>query len=156
SKVSQAPLKREWVDLSELAAAIIEELRLAQPERQVQAELASGLRAFGDPKLLRCLLHNLLGNAWKYTGKTEGARIEFGAMDTGGTRTFYVRDNGVGFDMACAGELFRAFQRLHHPSEFEGTGIGLATVHRIVARHGGKVWAEAQEGEGATFFFTLH
>lgn len=156
SKVSQAPLKREWIDLSEMAVGIIDELRLAAPDREVETSVVTDLRAFGDPKLLRSLMHNLLGNAWKYTGKTDGARIEFGALDAGGTRTFYVRDNGVGFDMAAANELFRAFQRLHHPSEFEGTGIGLATVHRIVTRHGGRVWAEATEGVGATFFFTLH
>lgn len=156
SKVSQAPLKREWVDLSDLATMVLDELRMAHPERTVETIVAGGLRAFGDPKLLRCLLHNLLANAWKYTGKTASPRIEFGGVNTGGLCNFYVRDNGVGFDMACAGELFRAFHRLHHPSEFEGTGIGLATVHRIVTRHGGKVWAEAREGEGAVFFFTLH
>ncbi len=156
SKVSQMSLKREWVDLSSVAAGVLDELRLTAPGRVVDTEVAADLRAFGDPKLLRCLLHNLLGNAWKYTGKNAAARIEFGALDTGGTRTFYVRDNGVGFDMGAVDELFRAFHRLHHPSEFEGTGIGLATVHRIVMRHGGKVWAEAIEGEGATFFFTLH
>ena len=156
SKVSQMSLKREWVDLSSVAASVLDELRLTAPGRVVGTEVAADLRAFGDPKLLRCLLHNLLGNAWKYTGKNAAARIEFGALDTGGTRTFYVRDNGVGFDMGAVSELFRAFHRLHHPSEFEGTGIGLATVHRIVMRHGGKVWAEAFEGKGATFFFTLH
>lgn len=116
-----------------------------------------GLTVFADPQLLRSMMQNLLGNAWKYSAKQAKSFIEVGALELpAGRPTFFVRDNGVGFDQACAQDLFRAFQRLHDSSQFEGTGIGLATVQRIVTRHGGKVWAEAKEGHGATFYFVLH
>ena len=117
--------------------------------------LAPGLTAQGDPKLLAAVLQNLLDNAWKFTGKTAAARIEFGLTEVEGRRAFFVRDNGAGFDMACAERLFGAFQRLHTPEEFPGIGIGLATVQRIIRRHGGQVWAEGALDQGATISFTL-
>jgi light-regulated signal transduction histidine kinase (bacteriophytochrome) len=135
---------------------IVGELRQVEPGRAVELRVVPDLMAFGDRQLLSILLQNLLGNAWKYTGRNAGpAVIEFGATEAGATRTFHVRDNGAGFDMACTPHLFRAFQRFHDASLFEGTGIGLATAHRVVTRHGGRIWAEAEEGKGATFFFAL-
>ena len=117
--------------------------------------IAPGLVAHADATLLRPVLENLLGNAWKFTGKQPSARIEFGATTRDGEPCFFVRDNGAGFDMAYAGKLFGAFQRLHRPADFPGTGIGLATVQRIIHRHGGRVWAESKVGHGATFYYTL-
>src|SRR5262249_20346537 len=115
-----------------------------------------GLSANGDPRLVQAVLDNLMGNAWKFTGKTPDARIEMGQMvEASGETAFFVRDNGAGFDMAYAERLFGAFQRLHGQNEFTGTGIGLATVQRVIHRHGGRVWAEAEVGNGATFYFTL-
>ncbi len=148
-------MRRERVDLSGLARSVVAQLGLLEPERRVDVVVADGLEAEGDPHLLRLVLENLLGNAWKFTAREPEARIEFGALDEGGRTAFYVRDNGVGFDMAYAHKLFAPFQRLHAATEFPGTGIGLATVHRVVARHGGRVWAVGEEGKGATFFFTL-
>ena len=155
SRVTRAELRREEVDLSALAREIAAELLRAQPGREVEFTVASGLRAHGDPKLLRIALENLLGNAWKFTGKRSGARIEFGMTHRDGGADYFVRDNGVGFDMAYADKLFGAFQRLHDSREFPGTGIGLATVQRVIHRHGGKVWAEGEVARGATFNFTL-
>jgi light-regulated signal transduction histidine kinase (bacteriophytochrome) len=117
--------------------------------------IAPGLTAEGDPQLLESVLANLLGNAWKYTGKRPRARIEFGRQSDNGTAAYFVRDDGAGFDMTYASKLFGAFQRLHAASEFEGTGIGLAIVQRVVHRHGGRVWADATPDRGATFYFTL-
>jgi light-regulated signal transduction histidine kinase (bacteriophytochrome) len=148
-------MRRERVDLSALVKAVAEELRRTQPERQVEVVVEEGLVAKGDETLLRVTLENLLGNAWKFTRDQPHPRIEFGSTEYGDTRAYFVRDNGVGFDMAYADKLFGAFQRLHTTSEFEGTGIGLATVQRIIYRHGGQVWAKGKVGEGATFFFTL-
>ncbi|HWP57584.1 MAG TPA: PAS domain S-box protein [Candidatus Acidoferrales bacterium] len=155
SRLARQEMRRETVDLSALAAAIAAELEQAEPERAAEFVIAPGLLAEGDHGLLRVALRNLLENAWKFTSKRAHARIEFGRIEENGNRSYYVRDNGAGFDMAYAGKLFRAFQRLHSASEFEGTGIGLATVQRIIYRHGGRVWAEAAPDQGATFYFTL-
>jgi len=153
SRISRLDLEPADCDLSALARRILARLAEAEPGRAVDARVADGLRARGDPRLLEQLLDNLLRNAWKYTAPRQRARIELAAVPAPDP-TFVVRDNGVGFDMAYADKLFKPFQRLHGP-EFEGTGVGLATVQRIVARHGGEVWAEAREDEGAAFFFRL-
>lgn len=158
SRMTRTSLRREIVDLSALAQSVADELRERDPNREVEFSIAGGLSGSGDARLLRVTLENLLGNAWKFTSGKEGARIEFGAMQREGSPGFpayFVRDNGAGFDMAYAGKLFGAFQRLHSPEEFEGTGIGLATVQRVIRRHGGAVWAEGEVGRGATFYFTL-
>jgi signal transduction histidine kinase len=155
SQLNRQELHREEVDLSNLATAIVTGLRMREPERQVACTIAADVTGFADPLLLSAVMENLLGNAWKYTGKTEAARIEFGVTEAAGKPAFFVRDNGAGFDMKEAHKLFDAFQRLHSRSEFEGTGIGLTTVQRIIQRHGGQVWAEGEVGRGATFFFTL-
>lgn len=155
SRISRMQLKREHVDLGALAAQVIERLRSAEPVRQVVVVIADGLEASGDAGLLRILLENLLGNAWKYTGKRESAKIEVGRAVVDGQAAWFVRDNGAGFDMAYADKLFGAFQRLHRPEEFEGTGVGLATAQRIVRLHGGRIYAESVVDEGATFYFSL-
>ncbi len=156
SRVTRAEMKREQVDLSAAARSVAEDLRRTAPAREAEIAVEEGLRSEGDTALLRNTLANLLGNAWKYTGKVPRARIEFGAeRRADGGRVFFVRDNGAGFDMKYAGIIFAPFQRLHTEKEFEGSGIGLATVQRIVARHGGRIWAEAEPGQGATFYFTL-
>jgi len=155
SRVTRGQMQRETVDLSALARTVATGLEQGQPERQVEFVIEQGIAVDGDDHLLRVALDNLLGNAWKFTGKTPRATIEFGRTQDNGRQTYFVRDNGVGFDMAYADKLFGTFQRLHSPSEFEGTGIGLATVQRIIHRHGGKIWAESAVGEGTTFSFTL-
>ena len=161
SRVTLAEMQRGTVDLSALAAEVFVELQKNEPERNVDWRIEPGLVTTGDEQLLRVLLVNLLGNAWKFTGKTANATIEFGAMrnaptqNTQGTRDFFVRDNGAGFDMTYAGKLFGAFRRLHTNADFPGTGIGLATVQRIVHRHGGQVRGEGLPGRGATFYFSL-
>lgn len=155
SRMTRAEMHRATVDLSALARAILSELQQGQPERRVEAVIAEGITAPGDPRLMRVALENLLGNAWKFTGKRPNARIEFGAFGQDGEQVFFVRDNGAGFEMAYADKLFTPFQRLHTEEEFPGTGVGLATVKRIILRHGGQVWAEAATDRGATFFFTL-
>jgi light-regulated signal transduction histidine kinase (bacteriophytochrome) len=148
-------MRREPVDLTETAAGVISELRHRFPDRQVRTTIAPGLATQGDARMVRVLMQNLLENAWKYSSRTDGARIEVFAVPCGDTVAYSVRDNGAGFDMAYANKLFKPFQRLHADGDFEGTGIGLATVQRIVRRHGGRVWAESQVGSGATFTFTL-
>ncbi|MFL5990916.1 MAG: CHASE domain-containing protein [Rubrobacteraceae bacterium] len=155
SRVTRSSLTRQMVDLSALAREIAAEIEKSQPDRRVRFVIADGLAVRGDPRLLRVLLENLLGNAFKFTQREREATIEFGAVTRDGGVAYYVRDNGVGFDEAYATKLFGAFQRLHGSEDFEGTGIGLATVQRIVQRHGGKAWAEGAVGKGATFFFTL-
>lgn len=155
SHATRVKLRREPVDLSALALGSAAEVRKIWPGRQIELVVAPGLRAQGDPRLLRIVFDNLLGNAWKFTSKQERAAIEVGTMSHDGTTAYFVRDNGAGFDMAYAGKLFGAFQRLHAMTEYPGTGIGLATVQRIVARHGGLVWAESQVGQGAIVYFTL-
>jgi light-regulated signal transduction histidine kinase (bacteriophytochrome) len=138
-----------------MARSISEDLRRTDPARQVEFIFPAKLEVEGDHHLLRIAMENMIGNAWKYTSKRPDARIEMGAQEREGRQTFFVRDNGVGFDMAYTDRLFGAFQRLHSAKEFEGTGIGLATVQRIIRRHGGRVWAEGEVGKGATFYFTL-
>jgi signal transduction histidine kinase len=155
SRVSRSELRRDAVDVSALARASITRLEQGQPSRSVAVAIEDGLTDDADPRLLAIVLDNLLGNAWKFTGRRDQPRIELGASSNG-ERVYFVRDNGAGFDMAAASKLFGVFQRLHAASEFEGTGIGLATVQRIVHRHRGRVWAEAAVDRGATFFFTLH
>jgi len=155
SRMSREEVQREMVDLSALARSIVAELTDADAQRRVEACVSEGVSATGDPRLLRVVLENLLRNAWKFTGKHDSARIEFGVSQSNGKPVYFVRDDGAGFDMAYMDKLFGAFQRLHAATEFEGTGIGLATVQRIIHRHGGRVWAEAEVGKGATFHFTL-
>jgi signal transduction histidine kinase len=156
ARVARTEMHRESVDLSALAGDVFAELQKSEPDRRVECHIESGLATVGDARLLRVVLDNLLGNAWKFTGKQAHARIVFGTHpQESGEPAFFVRDNGAGFDMTYAGKLFGAFQRLHSLSEFPGTGVGLATVQRIVHRHGGRVWAEGAVGKGATFYFTL-
>jgi light-regulated signal transduction histidine kinase (bacteriophytochrome) len=155
SRVVRTEPQRASVDLSALAQEVLEALRLQEPERSVHIEVTPGLTAQGDAGLLRIALQNLLGNAWKYSGRQREAQIEFGAKAEEGEWVYFVRDNGAGFEMKYAGKLFNPFQRLHTADEFPGTGIGLATVHRIVRKHGGRIWAQAAVGQGATFYFTL-
>jgi signal transduction histidine kinase len=143
------------VDLSQLAREITAQLQGSSPERQVTFVIAPGLIAEGDPNLLRIVLENLLGNAWKFTARETEAHIEIGTCQQDGQRAYFVRDNGVGFEMEYSNKLFNAFQRLHDMREFPGTGVGLATVQRIVHRLGGRVWAEAAVGKGATFYLFL-
>jgi light-regulated signal transduction histidine kinase (bacteriophytochrome) len=143
------------VDLSRIAADVVSELRESWPERKVDFRTQEAMTAWGDPRLLRVVLVNLIGNAWKYTGKKERASIEFGCRHDKDRKVWFIRDDGVGFDMNYADRLFGTFQRLHHTGDFEGTGIGLATVQRIIIRHDGKIWGEGTVGSGATFYFTL-
>lgn len=155
SRTTRSELHRRTVDMSVMARAVALELRKADPGRQVEFEIAADLVVAADPDLLRVVLENLLGNAWKFTSKHSSARIEVGSLQKEGQTVLFVRDDGVGFDMAHAGKLFGAFQRLHTPSEFEGAGVGLSNVQRIIHRHGGRIWAEAELEKGATFFFTM-
>ena len=155
SRVTRTPLQPAAVDLSAMAREIVSQLRHNEPGRNVRIDIADGLGAHGDPGLLRVVLENLLGNAWKYTGKTTSAQISFDAERHEGRTIFRIRDNGAGFDMRYADKLFGAFQRLHSPHEFPGTGVGLATVARILERHGGRVWAESEPGKGATFYLEI-
>jgi two-component system sensor histidine kinase/response regulator len=155
SRISRAPVRAQAVDVSTMADAVVRELRSNEPARDVEFAAMPGLVAWGDYGLIRILLENLLRNAWKFTQKKEKARVELGARTERGQTAFFVKDDGVGFDPSFAGRLFHPFQRLHTSDEFEGTGIGLAIVHRIVSHHRGKAWAEAEPGRGATIFFTL-
>jgi PAS domain S-box-containing protein len=155
ARVTQSDLRREQVDLSALARTTAARVRAGQPERNVEVLIADGLTAHGDAHLLGVAFENLLDNAWKFTQDRPQARIEVGCRQENGQPVFFVRDNGAGFDMAFAAKLFGVFQRLHTPDEFKGTGIGLATVQRIVHRHGGRIWAEGKVNEGASFYFTL-
>ncbi|MBU1070443.1 GAF domain-containing protein [Myxococcota bacterium] len=155
SRISRAEMVIEKVNLSELAWSVVHDLEKTQPGRRVRIEIAKGLEDRADPKLMRIALENLLGNAWKFTGRRAEAAIEFGATTDEGKRTYFVRDNGAGFDMAYVDKLFTPFQRLHSMQEYPGTGIGLGTVARILHRHGGEVWAEGQVDHGATFHFRL-
>jgi light-regulated signal transduction histidine kinase (bacteriophytochrome) len=155
SRVTRGALKLESVDLSAVVRATASQLSTAEPQRTVELVIQDHLCADLDPILARTLVENLLGNAWKFTSKVPAARIEFGVTEKDRVRAFYVRDNGAGFDMAFANKLFAPFQRLHTVSEFPGTGIGLATVQRIVHSHQGRLWAEGTVDGGATFYFTF-
>lgn len=156
SRKTRGPLALQWVDASAMAQSVLEELAQRDPDRSLETIVEPGIHLQADPGLLRTALENLLGNAWKFTGKTMGARIEvFSPVLEGQPRTLAIRDNGAGFDMAHADKLFGVFQRLHGDQEFEGTGIGLAIVQRIVHRHGGRVWAESEICKGTTFYFNL-
>jgi signal transduction histidine kinase len=155
SRISRTKPAPSEVDLSALAGAVVEELRRGEPARRAVVDIQDGVRALGDGRLLRVALENLLGNAWKFTRRRPEARIAFGAENGAPRPVYFVRDNGAGFDMTYAGKLFGAFQRLHSGRDFEGNGIGLATVARVVHMHGGRIWAEAAVDQGATFRFTL-
>ncbi|PWT72287.1 MAG: hypothetical protein C5B46_07000, partial [Proteobacteria bacterium] len=154
SHVTRAEMVRRPVNLTELAGDVVRDLKSAEPSRQVEVHIEADLMTYGDARLLRVLLDNLLGNAWKFTSKTTVPRIEF-TRKAGSAEVFQVKDNGAGFDMSYAQNLFGAFQRMHAATEFPGTGIGLATVQRIVHRHGGRIWAESAVSEGACFLFTV-
>jgi len=155
SRISRAELVPKSVDIGVIARSILDKLTSSHPQRTVRYQLAENLNAQGDPKLVEVALDNLIGNAWKYTGNKADARIEIGSETIQGEQVFFVKDNGAGFDMEFTANLYKPFHRLHRQDEFEGTGIGLATVQRIVQRHGGRLWAQAKPGQGATFYFTL-
>jgi signal transduction histidine kinase len=155
SRVTRDPMRRVTLDLTAMAGEIVAEFRRSDPENRVQVRIEPHLEAEGDPNLMRIVMDNLLRNAWKFSRKTPEPRIEVGAVSRDGRTTFVIKDNGAGFDMAYAHKLFGAFQRLHSEAEFEGTGIGLVTIQRIIHRHGGRVWAEGAVGAGATFYFSI-
>jgi light-regulated signal transduction histidine kinase (bacteriophytochrome) len=155
ARVARFELHRQQVDLTELARTIAAELQTARRDREIQLVVQDGVIVEADRRLLRIVLENLLGNAWKFTRKTAAPKIEFGSYAEEGKQVCYVRDNGGGFDMKYAGKLFAVFQRLHTAEEFEGTGVGLAIVERIIHRHGGRTWAESAPEGGATFYFTV-
>jgi len=155
SRLIGSEIHQTRVDLSKMADVIIAGLRMSRPERRVTFTIAKDVTGNGDARLLKVVLENLLGNAWKYTGKKDEAVIEFGVTEKDGKPAYFVRDNGAGFDMEQADKIFAPFQRLHDADEFKGFGIGLATVQRIIQRHGGRVWAEGEPGKGAVFYFTL-
>jgi light-regulated signal transduction histidine kinase (bacteriophytochrome) len=155
SRITQSELKREAVDLSKMVLAIAEGHQKINPDRSFDVTVQEGIMVQGDPYLMKIAMENLIGNAWKFTGKEAHPRIEFGTTVRDGEAACFIRDNGVGFDMAYVSKLFGAFQRLHTTDEFPGTGIGLATVQRIIHRHGGRVWAEGEIGKGATFYFKV-
>ena len=155
SQLARKELKREPVDMSAMVQAIAGDLKRQHPERQVDLDIQPGVACEADPRLIRLLLQNLLDNAWKFSSRKPHAHIEFGLKRIGEERTYFVRDDGVGFDMAMAGKLFGVFQRLHSQQEFPGHGVGLATVARIVHSHRGRIWAESEVDKGTTFFFTL-
>ena len=155
SRISRSEMTPRQTNLSQIATEAAATIRDRYPGRSVELTIAPGLTVEGDTRLLRIALENLLDNAWKYSARIDHARVTLGCQQNDGERVFFVRDNGIGFDMAYSGKLFGPFQRLHAEADFPGTGIGLVTVQRIIARHGGRIWAEAQPGHGATFYFTL-
>ena len=155
SRVTRGDVSKEDVDLSEMARSVANALQKTQPERNVKLSICDNAQVAGDPKMLKVLMENLLGNAWKYTGRQPRPHIEFGFERSNGAQAYYVRDNGAGFDEKYADKLFTPFQRLHSAEEFEGTGIGLAIVQRILNRHGGRIWANGITDQGASFYFTL-
>ena len=155
SRIGRYEMHREKVKLSALAQDIALELEATSPDRKVEFSITEGIVAAGDPMLLRMALENLIGNAWKFTQEREDARIEFGVMQKNSKTIYYVRDNGTGFDIKYVDKIFDPFQRLDNAMAFSGTGIGLASVKRIIHRHGGEIWAEGEVDKGATFYFTL-
>ena len=155
SRCSRQEISKQETDLSRMVNDIRVELLVQEPQRQVNFRIEEGVLCYGDPFLMQVVLENLIGNAWKYSSKKESALIEFGVSATDGETTYFVRDNGAGFEMDKAELLFAAFQRLHDSNDFEGFGIGLTTVQRIIHRHGGRIWAEGEVGKGATFYFSL-
>jgi signal transduction histidine kinase len=155
SRIQKQALIRSDVPLSEMAEAIVKDLQSHDTSRHVRVNIQPDMRVDGDPRMLGSVLENLLNNAWKYSSKTAQPEISFTLQHIKGHNTFVVQDNGAGFDMARIDQLFVSFQRLHTDTEFTGTGVGLATVKRIINKHGGKIWAEAEKGKGATFYFTL-
>jgi len=155
SQLAHGELNYECVDLSSMAQSVIEDIVKNEPERQATFQIAEGIKAEGDQRLLRVVMENLLNNAWKYSREQEKTVIEFGMSKYKGGRAYFVCDNGAGFDMADAGKLFAPFQRLHDSGRFKGHGIGLATVKRVINRHNGEVWVQSQVGSGTTFYFTL-
>ncbi|HTR44302.1 MAG TPA: GAF domain-containing protein, partial [Thermodesulfovibrionales bacterium] len=155
SRITRQEINRTQIDLSALASSVVSELRAADPGSGAEVTVADGITAFADRRLMEVVLSNLLGNAWKFTAKTENARIEFGALEQEGKMVYYVSDNGAGFDPNYREKMFLPFQRLHSDREFEGMGIGLAIVERVIHRHAGRVWAEGQKEKGATIYFTL-
>jgi signal transduction histidine kinase len=155
SHVSHTPINTEKIDLTGLIEEIISNLHQSHPERNVVTKVQEGLTIKADKGLITVALENLLGNAWKFTALKEVGEIEFGGMKKDGEKVFFIRDNGAGFDMKFADKLFLPFQRFHSAQEFPGTGIGLSTVHRIIQRHGGKIWAESQPGKGTTLYFSI-
>ena len=156
ARITRTELARHPLDLSHIAREAIEALRAQDPGRQTEIFIQEGARTTGDPGLMRLVFDNLLSNAWKFTARAVGARIEFGFTGPLDRTTYFVRDNGVGFDMSLSHKLFGAFQRLHAAEDYAGTGVGLATARRIVERHGGRIWAESAVGKGTTFYFELH
>jgi light-regulated signal transduction histidine kinase (bacteriophytochrome) len=155
SRASRQELNKRDFDLSALAGEVLNSLVQTHPGREVRVTVEPEMKADGDPGLVRIVLENLIGNAWKFTSRANEPRIEVGLEERDGETVYCIRDNGAGFDMKYAGTLFAAFRRLHTLAEFEGTGIGLSIVQRIVVRHGGRIWGEAEVGKGATFYFTL-
>jgi light-regulated signal transduction histidine kinase (bacteriophytochrome) len=153
--LGRGELKPVDLDISRMAEEVLDERKRSEPGRTLEGVIQPGLRAWGDPRLVQAVLAELMGNAWKFTGKRLDARIEVGRMEAGGSEAFFVRDNGVGFSMNYAGKLFTTIRRMHTQEEFEGHGLGLIRVFRAIQRHSGRVWVEAAEGRGATFYFTL-
>jgi light-regulated signal transduction histidine kinase (bacteriophytochrome) len=155
SRLTRQEMRREEVDLGQLAREILDERMRREPQREVDVRVQPACMVYGDPQLLRVILESLIDNAWKYTKNVAQAQIEFGRQAGADEHTFFVRDNGAGFDMNYADRLFQLFQRLHREEEFQGTGVGLSIAKRLIERHGGHIWAEGKLGEGATFYFTL-
>jgi light-regulated signal transduction histidine kinase (bacteriophytochrome) len=155
SRITRSEVNRIPINLSRMLEQAIQDLQTENPDRKVDIDIEPGVTANADLTLTRSVIENLVGNAWKFTRYTEKPLIRFFTMKNDGKRIYCIRDNGAGFNMEYADKLFMAFQRLHRADEFEGTGIGLASVHRIILMHGGKIWAEAEEGKGSTFYFTL-
>jgi light-regulated signal transduction histidine kinase (bacteriophytochrome) len=155
SRVSRVGLVRQPVNCSEMAAEVINDLKQQNPGHNVDVEIWSDITVNADAKLLRIVFENLLGNAWKFSSRQSSPHIEVGTMRDGKREIYFVRDNGAGFDMKYADKLFGPFQRLHAMNEYPGTGIGLATVQRVIHRHGGRIWFDSKAGQGAVFYFTL-